>query len=85
MSEPVQVELIKGVEITIIPKKVGEEVRITIFEVEIVDKRTSPGGSWCHTCASEEHLQQYLRGLETGAAMIGGTRIFRPPIPRSDL
>jgi len=84
MAQPVQAELIAGVEITITPRKVGGEVKITIFEVEIVDKRTPPGASWCHTCPSEEHLQHFLRGLEAGAAMIGKTHIFRPPIPRSD-
>ena|GEM_PF-3618508 len=85
MSEPIQAELIKEVEITITPRKVGKEVKVIIYEVEIINKRTSPGGSWCHTCASEEYLEQYLRGLETGAMMIGGTHIFRPPIPKSDL
>lgn len=80
MPEPQTTKLTEGVEITIAPKRVGKQLTVTIYEVEIIDKREP--GSWHDTLGSDELLQAYISGLVAGAEMIGRTPIAKPPIPR---
>ena len=80
MSRVVEVELTKGIKITITPVKVDAEPPITIFNVCI----ESQGGVWNDTFGSGEQLAAYLRGLQAGSMMFANTYISCPSIPRID-
>jgi len=70
VSEPTKGELVRGVEITITPQKVGDDPPITIFHVAIEINKEGTGGLWTDTIASKELLRAYLRGIEAGATMV---------------
>jgi hypothetical protein len=81
VAEPITQDLIKGVKITITPIKTKTEEPITVFEVEIIDSRSSPGGSWHETFGTSHDLCLFLKGLRIGGIMIGGFQVSFLAVP----